>query len=67
MKKDLFWKIMAIIFLCWLFLWLWNSSIVIYKLSDAYSMKFNKITGKVDYLTKEGWKDWEEKFKKQDI
>ena len=63
MKKDLFWKVIAIFFICWLFLWLWNSSIIIQKVKLAQTMKFNKITGKVHYLTREGWKPWQERFK----
>lgn len=36
---------------------------VIEKGTRAYTMKFNKMTGKIDYLTREGWKDWKERFR----
>jgi len=55
MRKNLFWKIMALIFLAWLFLWLWNSSIVIIKTGDSPSIKYNKLTGKVYKFTSSGW------------
>ena len=63
MKKDLFWKIMAIIFLVLFFLYIWSNSIIIEIIKEYQSMKFNKITGEVQYLTREGWKDLKEKFK----
>jgi len=63
MKKGLFWKVIAVIFLCWLFLWLWSNSIIIERIKGSQSMKFNKITGEVQYLTRDGWKDWKERFK----
>jgi hypothetical protein len=51
MKEDLFWKVLAIIFICWLFLWLWNSSIQI-----EGRLKINKITGNAYVLRDGEWK-----------
>lgn len=54
MKKNLFWKIMTILFFLWLCLWLWNSSIVIQH-APAGSLKYNKLTGSVYKLIDTGW------------
>jgi len=52
MKKDLFWKIMAILFYLWLCLFLWSESIVI---PQGTFFKVNKLTGKVyDYSESSG-------------
>lgn len=59
MKKSLFWEIIAVVFIIWLFLFLWNSSIVIDKLELKglnVTIKINKITGRIDLLTLKGWK-----------
>ena len=67
MKKLKFWKILACIFLAWLFLWLWFSSkeIVFFERKwadysgDPTVLSINKITGKVMiYLNKSG--KWDE-------
>ena len=55
MKKDYFWKVIVIFFLAWLFLWLWNSSIYIYRAQSGRSIKHNKLTGRVYALTRQGW------------
>lgn len=51
MNKDLFWKVLAIIFLCWLFLSLWNSTVHI-----EGRLKINKITGNAYVLSDGEWK-----------
>lgn len=73
MKKDLFWKIMAVLFFIWLCLWLWNSSNYITKYSvQAYTVLFriNKITGRTytcRFSADRSEKGWIEiKKKKQD-
>jgi len=43
MKKDLFWKIIALLFILWLFLWL-GSNLYFY---NSAVLKVNKITGEV--------------------
>lgn len=58
MKKSLFWEIIAVFFIIWLFLFLWNSSIVIDKFELKgldVTIKINKITGRIDLLTLKGW------------
>jgi len=54
MEKDLFWKIMAILFLLWLCLFLWSDSIV---MPQGALIKVNKLTGKV-YMYSEGSGKW---------
>ncbi|MFW9851832.1 MAG: hypothetical protein ACFFDS_02730 [Candidatus Thorarchaeota archaeon] len=46
MKKDLFWKIMAVLFFIWLCLWLWSSLIVVSTYGGTVPVKVNKLTGK---------------------
>ncbi len=52
MKKNLFWKIMAILFLLWLCLYLWNSSIV---MPQGALIKVNKLTGKAYTFANGEW------------
>lgn len=55
--KDLFWKIMAVIFILWLFLILFVSSIHVERVSNSV-FKVNKITGKAYLLSKSsGWRE----------
>ena len=59
MKKDLFWKIIAIIFLVLFFLYIWSNSIYVYRKEIIFIVKINKITGRVYYIkipSKQGWK-----------
>jgi len=37
---------------------LWSNSIILQREGEIYLIKFNKLTGKTQYLTKKGWKDW---------
>lgn len=53
--KDKFWKIMAIIFLLWLFLCLWNSTIQVDFIKTKL-VKINKLTGQVWYFKEDVWK-----------
>jgi hypothetical protein len=49
-NKNIFWKIISVIFLVWLFLYLWNSSIYIYHLETGRVLvKTNKLTGNTYY------------------
>jgi len=67
MRKDLFWKVIAIFFLVLFFLYVWTNSIYIYRKELRYIVKVNKITGRVYYLkipSKEGWKRMD-KIKKE--
>jgi len=60
MKKNLFWKILAIIFLLWMFLWLWNNLTYLCTPNAYIIVKVNKLTGKV-YCVRYGqeWKRWD--------
>lgn len=60
--KDKFWKISAIIFLLWLFLWLWNSMIYVDLVLERRFVKINKLTGQAWILTIDGWQNY---FKKK--
>ncbi len=62
MKKNLFWKIMAILFFLWLCVWLWNSSIYISHPSGSIPMKFNKLTGTAWILTEHNWQKFNEEM-----
>ena len=67
MKKDLFWKIIAIIFLFLFSLYIWTNSIYIYRVKLKHIVKVNKITGRVYYLkipSEKGWKRMD-KIKKE--
>ncbi len=52
MKKNLFWKIMAVLFFIWLCLFLWNSSIV---MPQGTFFRVNKLTGKVYMFDNGRW------------
>jgi len=45
MKKNLFWKVMAVLFFLWLCVWMWNSSIYISRPAGETVVKINKLTG----------------------
>ena len=67
MKKALFWKVLAIIFLVLFFLYIWTNSIYIYRVKLKHIVKVNKITGRVYYLkipSEKGWKRMD-KIKKE--
>ena len=52
MKKNLFWKGISILFLIWLFLWLWNSSIVVIPIGEGRAIiKTNKLTGQLYFFS----------------
>lgn len=59
MKKNLFWKVMAVLFFLWLCVWLWNSSIFIYQ-KDLASVRHNKLTGTIDvyYINNQPENTW---------
>jgi len=54
-NKQIFWKLLAVLFLIWLYLYLWVSSIDIYRLRESPSIKYNRLTDRVYKLTKKGW------------
>jgi hypothetical protein len=60
-KKDLFWKIISIIFIIWLFLFLKKESIYIFQpeKNPAIIVKVNKLTGSVSLMSlvpeSKGW------------
>lgn len=62
MKKNLFWKVISILFLIWLFLWLWNRSIIIIPLLEGkVIIKTNKLTGRSYRLIRhKGWVRYDE-------
>jgi len=66
MKINLFWKIISILFLAWLFLWLWSSSIVITTAREGtVIIKTNKLTGHSYRLFKgRGWERWDKEYEK---
>ena len=65
MKKNLFWKIMAILLFLLLCVWLWNSSIYIYQPKLEVMMKHNKLTGAV-YMFSIKTNKWV-KFKRKQV
>lgn len=56
MKKDLFWKVMAVFFFIWLCVWLWSNIIVVMNVgSNNVAFKTNKLTGSTYFLRGDGW------------
>ena len=56
MKKDLFWKVMAVLFFIWLCAWLWSNSIIVANITgEGRAFKTNKLTGSVYLLKGGGW------------
>jgi len=53
MKKDLFWRIMAVLLFVWLCVWFWSQNINVYDypaetgIGGVAFIKMNKITGSV--------------------
>jgi len=55
-KGNLFWKIIAILFLIWLYLFLWGDR---YFYHPGSFIRFNKFTGNVTELYDGKWKPYE--------
>lgn len=63
MKKDLFWKIVVVIFLVLMAIWVWSKSIIIIpsqpKGFTVELYKVNKLTGSVySFDFSEGYRRW---------
>ena len=56
MKKDLFWKIMTILFFLWICLWLRKESISFTTGQGIH--RFNRITGSHHAATTKGWEKY---------
>jgi hypothetical protein len=61
MKKGLFWKVIASLFMLWLFLFLWMNQ---WHYAPSGIAKTNKITGKIYHIVGDKWRPLQQAEKK---